>query len=345
MRILVTGAFGFVGRNLSVYLAAHGHYLLALDIVRQELAAYSAFFSWNQLEQIDWESVDAVIHLAGKAHDTRNMSDQKSYFDVNVGLTRKVIEVLKVKAQKKDVTFIFFSSVKAVADRVDGVLTEEVAPDPRTPYGQSKLEAEREVLKLESSKARKSAKVEETANVAGQEQEVSFRTLALPAFRTYILRPCMIHGPGNKGNLNLLYRIVSSGLPWPLGAFENRRSFTSIGNLCAVVSGLLSGTVAPGVYQMADDETLSTNELIGLMSEAMGRRAKIWRIPVSLVTRIAKMGDVLRLPLTSERLKKLTESYIVSNDKIKSALKWKTMPIGARDGLRATLESFSKKST
>lgn len=80
--------------------------------------------------------------------------------------------------------------------------------------------------------------------------------------KVYILRPCMIHGPGNKGNLNLLYGVVSKGMPWPLGAFENRRSFTSIGNLQEVIKGLLTKDAPSGIYHMGDDEALSTNELI-----------------------------------------------------------------------------------
>ena len=75
----------------------------------------------------------------------------------------------------------------------------------------------------------------------------------------------MIHGPGNKGNLNLLYGVVKKGIPWPLGAFENRRSFTSVGNLCYVIDGLLTKSVPSGIYHMGDDEALSTNELIAVI--------------------------------------------------------------------------------
>ena len=92
----------------------------------------------------------------------------------------------------------------------------------------------------------------------------------------FILRPCMIHGPGNKGNLNLLYKVVSKSIPWPLGAFDNRRSFTSIDNLCFVIDRLISEKSRPGVYHIADDEPLSTNELIEVICETMGRKARIW---------------------------------------------------------------------
>jgi nucleoside-diphosphate-sugar epimerase len=332
MIILITGAFGFVGTNLSSYLAGKGFELWALDVemtlseAQRAQSVYQKRFSWKQVEKIPWSDVDAVIHLAGKAHDTRNTSDAKSYFDVNVGLTRNVLEAWKNgislggsagSACRKggiERKFILFSSVKAVADRVEGVLTEDAAPAPKTPYGQSKLEAEKAVQ-----------------SAIGDEQS---------AINGYVLRPCMIHGPGNKGNLNLLYGVVSKGLPWPLGAFDNQRSFTSIGNLCAVIEAVLKEHVAPGIYQMSDDAALSTHELIDLIAESRGGRARIWHIPASLIRCIARCGDVLHLPLTSERLKKLTESYVVSNAKIKKALGWERMPILARDGMRKTLESF-----
>jgi len=76
----------------------------------------------------------------------------------------------------------------------------------------------------------------------------------------------MIHGPGNKGNLNLLYKLVQKGLPWPLGAFENKRSFTSIDNLTHIITQIIEKEIDPGIYQIADDEALSTNELIQLIA-------------------------------------------------------------------------------
>ena len=313
IKVLITGAFGFVGVNLAAYLADRGYHLIALDVVKKESAAYSEGCTWDHFDQIDWSSVDAVIHLAGKAHDTRTTSDAQSYFDINVGLTRRVFDRFCASNAKR---FVFFSSVKAVADYVEGALTEKDVPAPHTPYGQSKREAESYLNLAQMAEGR----------------------------RVYILRPCMIHGPGNKGNLNLLYKVIRKGIPWPLGAFENRRSFTSIGNVCAVVEGLLSEGVPAGVYQVADDEALATNELIKLIAQVSGRRAWIWNIPVGLMRGVARIGDVLRLPLNSERLKKLTESYVVSNAKIKEALGWKKMPIRAEDGLRKTLAGFSLKT-
>lgn len=106
--------------------------------------------------------------------------------------------------------------------------------------------------------------------------------------KVYIMRPCMIHGPGNKGNLNLLYGVVSKGIPWPLGAFENRRSFTSIGNLQEVIKGFLTKDAPNGIYHMGDDEALSTNELMELICSALGKKEHIWNIPRSLMNGAAR---------------------------------------------------------
>ena len=162
--------------------------------------------------------------------------------------------------------------------------------------------------------------------------------------RVYILRPCMIHGPSNKGNLNLLYKIVSKGLPWPLGKFKNKRSFCSIDNLCFIINELIENDQIPsGIYNIADDEPFSTNELISFISESQGKNLHIWNIPKFLINAFAKIGDILKLPLNSERLIKLTESYIVSNDKIKNAIN-KPLPISSKDGLMKTFNSFNNNA-
>ncbi len=150
----------------------------------------------------------------------------------------------------------------------------------------------------------------------------------------------MIHGPGNKGNLNLLYNTMRKGIPWPLGAFDNRRTFTSIDNLTFIVESLLEKEVASGIYHMADDEAISTNRLIEIICASLGKRARIWKISKSLISGAAGVGTVLHLPFDRDRLQKLTENYVVSNAKIKRAVGIDRMPVSAEDGLLKTLESF-----
>ncbi len=117
--------------------------------------------------------------------------------------------------------------------------------------------------------------------------------------RVYILRPCMIHGPGNKGNLNLLYNIVSKGIPWPLGAFHNQRSFLSISNLEYVIRQLIENDIAPGTYQVADDEPVSTNELIRLVSQSLSRKPRIWKLPPGIIRGAAAPATCCTCPSTA----------------------------------------------
>ena len=324
MNILITGIHGFVGSNLVVALKEH-HILYGLDIVAPEKEGVVKTFAWEDIESTSFPmqrlpQFDAIIHLAGKAHDTKNRSVAQAYFDINTGLTRKIFDFFLESTARK---FIFFSSVKAAADSVVGdVLREDVIPTPIGPYGESKIAAENYILdKLKNKNAK--------LKLHDDRKQV------------YILRPCMIHGPGNKGNLNLLYNVVKKGIPWPLGDFENKRSFTSIDNLCYVVEGLLTKNVASGIYHMGDDEALSTNELIALMCEAMGKEPHIWKMNRKMMEGCAGLGTLLHLPLNTERLRKLTENYVVSNEKIKAALGIEQMPVRAADGIMKTIKSFS----
>ena len=107
-----------------------------------------------------------------------------------------------------------------------------------------------------------------------------------------------------------------------------------------IIEGLLTKDVESGIYNINDDEAVSTNELIEIICSAMGKKAHIWRIPRSLMERCAKLGGLLHLPLNPERLQKLTENYVSSNVKIKNALGIDKLPVRAKDGLRKTIKSF-----
>ena len=319
MKILITGVHGFVGSNLVAYLAKDNE-IYGLDIIAPEKEGVVKTYSWDDIDEVHGSGlmvngspleIDAIIHLAGKAHDTKNQTVADAYFKVNRDLTIKIFDYFCAHPNIKK--FVFFSTAKAAADKVDGVLTEDVVPAPVGPYGESKIAAEDYIL-----------------HHLSENKDV------------YIFRPCMIHGPGNKGNLNLLYNVVKKGIPWPLGAFENRRTFTSVENICFAVNGVLTKNVPSGIYNMGDDEALSTNELIEEICKSLGKKAHIWKLPKGIMNGVAKVGGWLHLPLNPERLRKLTESYISSNVKIKKALGVEKMPVNARDGLKVTLESFSK---
>jgi nucleoside-diphosphate-sugar epimerase len=290
--LLISGISGFVGKNLINFLA--DRYLIKPFLRNSNLPS----------------NYDIFIHLAGKAHDLKNAYYADEYYQVNTEFTKYVYDAF---LNSNASVFIALSSVKAVADQFEGILSEEVISNPSTHYGKSKLLAEKYILSKPIPEGK----------------------------RVYILRPCMIHGPGNKGNLNLLYSLVSKGLPWPLGLFQNSRSYLSIENLCFIIKELIDREDIPsGVYNVADDVPLSTNEVIKMISESRGKTVRILHIRKNLIKLLARVGDFLKLPLNSERLQKLTESYVVSNAKIKEAL-GKQLPVSSKEGLIKTFQSFS----
>ena len=298
MKIIITGATGFVGRNLSDYLTSQADDVIALSLR-------------DKAYQLNSDA-DAIIHLAGKAHDTKNTSEESDYYQINTELTKVLFDKF-LQSDIKD--FIFFSSVKAAADSVEGILTEDSKANPQTAYGKSKLKAETYLLskQLPSNK------------------------------RLIIIRPCMIHGEGNKGNLNLLYKVIKFGIPWVLADYDNRRSFISIDNLNYVVYEILNHPEIPsGIYNTADDKPMSTNALITLIAESINKKPRLLKIPKFVINQMAKIGDKAHLPLNTERLQKLTESYVVSNQKIKQSLGIDTLPFTVEQGLTKTIKSFDK---
>jgi nucleoside-diphosphate-sugar epimerase len=297
--ITITGGTGFVGKNLSSYLNRNKN--IESDLLNLRL----------QNPIILSKETKVVVHLAGKAHDTKKVINPDDFYSINTELTKKVYDAFL--DSNADI-FIFLSSVKAVADKVDSILTEEFAPMPQTTYGKSKLLAEQYIFSKPIPNNKK----------------------------VYVLRPCMIHGYGNKGNLNLLYQLVSKKIPWPLGSFENKRSFCSIDNLCFIINELINSNSIPnGIYNIADNDPISTNEIIKLIAKSQNKRPKIFCISPKVVKLFARLGDFLKLPLNSDRLEKLTESFIVSNKKISDAI-GKPLPISAKDGLIKTIQSFKK---
>jgi len=298
MKVVITGATGFVGVNLQEYLKT-----------LFDLESLSVRYKENQKFDL---STDAIIHLAGKAHDLKKVSIPEDYYEANFELTKQLFDSF---LQSSATVFIFISTVKAVADKVNGILTEDTIANPKTHYGIAKRQAEEYILGKKLPKEK----------------------------RVYILRPCMIHGPDNKGNLNLLYKLVSKGLPWPLGAFRNQRSFLSIENLCFVIKELLEQiTIPSGVYNVADDDFLSTNELIMILGVSLEIKVRIFKIPVKLIKFIATAGNSLKLPLNTETLQKLTENYRVSNKKIINAI-GSPLPISSQEGMKITFISFKQK--
>lgn len=294
----IVGGTGFIGKNLISYIKEQGYDCRSIS--------RKALYDIKNLDL----NFETIIHTAGLAHDVKGSANIEKYYKANFELTKKLYDRFLRSDAKK---FIFISSVKAVADDVDEVLTENASPNPKTYYGLTKLMAEQYILRQ-----------------------------PLPAGKSfYVLRPCMTHGTGNKGNLNLLYKIISKGIPYPLAGYNNKRSFLSVQNLCFVIKELIERDDVPtDVYNIADDEPLSTAQVVSVLAGSIKKKPILWKISPQIVNFLASIGDLLQLPLTTERLKKMTESYVVSNSKIKAALK-KQLPLNALDGLKLTAQSFN----
>jgi nucleoside-diphosphate-sugar epimerase len=299
--ILITGVSGFVGQNLTQHLKNYNQ----IAFSRNKELGYNSIDN----NYLDTNNVDVIIHLAGKAHDLKKISNDSEYYEVNTDLTKTLFDSF-IKSNAN--IFIYLSSVKAVKDFIEYPLTEDTEPTPISVYGKSKLEAEKYLLSQQLNTNKK----------------------------LFILRPCMIHGPGNKGNLNLLYKLVSKNLPWPLGSFENKRSFCSIDNLNFIIEQLISrDDISSGIYNIADDEPLSTNQIIELIAKTQNHKFRIINLPKTLIYVLAKIGDFIRLPFNTENLTKLTENYVVSNEKIKTAI-GKELPMSSKVGLLKTFSYF-----
>ncbi|UZR95488.1 NAD-dependent epimerase/dehydratase family protein [Chondrinema litorale] len=309
VRILITGFTGFIGHNLLPHLLSKN---IKVDgVSRKKVLQNISVYKYDELTVELLNKYDVIIHLAGKAHDLKNSTNESEYFKINSGLTKKMYDLFLKSDAKK---FIFLSTVKAAKDRVDGFLVEDVTPDPKTAYGKSKLAAENYIL---------------SQNLEGNK---SF----------YILRPCMIHGPGNKGNLNLLYSFVKKGMPYPLAAFENHRSFLSVDNLLWAIDKIISTKVKSGVYNLADNSSISSNYLYKLIAETLGLEPRIIQVPKSIIRLLGYTGDILPfLPINSHKLQKLTENYCVSNAKFISEVQ-SEFPVTLEQGLIKTINSFEQ---
>lgn len=295
---VVTGSTGFVGANLVPLLRSRGHRVITVG--RQ-----GCDDDYASLAHADIPGGATFVHLAGKAHDLRDDTLAAEYDAVNVDLT---VDVWDLARRHRAAHFVFMSSIKAVVDHADGVVTEDTEPSPQTPYGASKLRAERALAALA--------------------QDPNSPALT-------VLRPCLIYGPEVKGNLKLLQALVRYRVPYPLGAFENARSVLSVRNLAHVVELAGVGALPADVYNVADDEPLSTVDMVKAIGRALDRRPIVLAVPQSVVRFGAALGTRVGGALTLERLDKLTESLVVDTRRLRRSLPEQRLPETSARGLEA----------
>lgn len=253
-----------------------------------------------------------IVNLVGKAHDHTGTATKSDYYFANLELVKQIFHAFVSSPAH---LLIHISSLAALEEfESDHPLTEDDACHPISWYGKSKRAAEEWLM--------------------SQEVPVGKKLI--------IVRPPMVHGPGDKGNLGLLYKFVSKGIPYPLAAFDNRRSFISIDNFCYFIKKIIdeSDKLPGGIFHIADDESISTREIIAIIKQITHKKAINVAIPRFLVRGLAKVGDLIPLPLNTKRLKKLTANLLVSNLHIKSSLSIDALPLSARDGMIKTIKAF-----
>lgn len=267
---------------------------------------------------LDWETnytnhnIDVIINLIGKAHDHENKATEIEYYNSNVKMATQLYQFYENSGAS---LFIHISSMAAVTEiESRDIITEETVPLPFSIYGKTKLMGEQELI---------------AANLSGNKKLV-------------ILRPTMIHGPGDKGNLSILYKIINKQIPYPLGAYKNERSFLNIENFCFAVKMIIQNKekVNNVLYNISDDKPLSTAQIIKTIGVITQKKILIINIPKFIVELFAFLGDYIKLPLNRIRLKKMSRNLVISNQKFKQSFNIDKMPQDAQKGLSDTVKEF-----
>ncbi len=312
MKVLVTGANGFVGRALCRDLMQHGHELRRA--VRNTPGASppdaaSTVVVGDVGPSTDWRAalagVDAVVHLAAQVHMPEDTATNAlaEYRRVNVEGTRSLAAAAWRTGVRR---LLFLSSAKVHGERSVRPFTEMDAPQPEDRYAVSKLEAE-EALK---------------------------QTLAGGRTQWTILRPPLVYGPEVRANFLQLVRTVARGVPLPLAAIDNRRSLLYVGNLVDAIRTCLEHAGAGGrMWLVSDGEDLSSPELVRRLARALNRPVRLLLVPVWLL-RLA--GALSGQTAAADRL---VDSLQVDAAAIRNELRW-TPPYSVDQGLLETARWF-----
>lgn len=313
MKILVTGANGFVGQAVCRHLVKAGHVVLAAVRRDVDLPAGVSPVLIDQLSQTTrWAAhltgVEAVIHLAARVHVMQdNAVDPLAEFRATNTAATLHLAHEAVKAGVPHL--IYMSTIKVNGEESDHPYGGDDDPNPQDPYGQSKAEAEAGLAQI----------------AAGSSLKVT------------VLRPPLVYGPRVGGNFRALLRLLDRALPLPLGAITNRRSLIYVENLAdAVVTSL---TMTPGaceIFTISDGEDISTPELIRRLAKGLGKPARLLAVPVGLLSVLGKITG------KSAAIRRLTGSLQVDSRAFQLRTGWRP-PFTLDQGLAATAEWFKRE--
>lgn len=318
--ILITGATGFIAGHLMPRLLNSGWRISAA--VRNNSHQLPANVSAVTIGNIDgttnWHhalsGIDVVVHLAARAHilQDRASNPEAEFFKVNTEGTANLVKQAILAGVKH---FVFISSIGAVTTLSDQPITENSLCQPDTPYGRSKLQAEQALISLAS------------------QSSMSWT----------ILRPTLVYGAGNPGNMERLIKLVHRGLPLPLGLVRNRRSLIFVGNLVDAIATTLTHPKATNqIFLVSDGQDLSTPQLIQKLAYNLGQPYKVLPVPPSLLKLVGYLGDTVQklskrpIPLNTSTIDRLLGSLFVDISHIQTTLNWQP-PFTSDQGLEQTL--------
>jgi nucleoside-diphosphate-sugar epimerase len=308
MQVLVTGANGFVGRSLCLALADDGHKVLAaVRSLDKQFIGVDQVLITSIGKTTDWSSalqnVDVVVHLAARVHIMNEQADDAlaEFRKINVEGTLNLANQAAKAGVKR---FVFVSSIKVNGEHTlaDCPFTANDDANPQDPYGISKHEAEQGLLFI--------------AQQTGME--------------VVIIRPPLVYGAGVKANFASMMRVVKRGIPLPLGAIHNKRSFVYIGNLVSLIVRCMDHPAAANqVFLVSDGCDLSTTELLQKCAVALGVKARLLPVPQKLLA--------FSLALLGKRAvaQRLCGNLQVDISKAHSLLGWEP-PVSVENGLKAT---------
>lgn len=308
MKVLVTGANGFVGRALCPYLVALGH--TVIPVVRRQSGIANEVIVHDTASWKDaLKGCNSVIHLAARAHvmHDQERNPLQAFRVSNVDMT---IELAKRAVDAGVRRFVFMSTIK-----VNG---EETAPGrsfrpddpvaPNDPYTISKWEAE----------------------------QTLWRIAAETGMEVVVIRPPLVYGPGVKGNFLRLMQAIDKRRPLPLGGIQNQRSLIYLGNLVDVIRLCITHPQAAGkTFLVSDGDDVSTPELVRRIAAALGRQPFLLPIPVSWMRWAGRMLG------KQAAVHRLLGSLCVDISPLRGELGW-TPPYTMQTGLEATAEWYRK---